>query len=67
MSAPHPGLYRAIFSPLHNAQGESRDYRGDGLMRGVHGVLDTSIANVALPYIAGGVAASVDDASRVLT
>jgi MFS transporter, DHA2 family, multidrug resistance protein len=30
-------------------------------------VLDTSIANVALPYIAGGLAASVDDASWVLT
>ena len=30
-------------------------------------VLDTSIANVALPYMAGGLAASVDDASWVLT
>jgi MFS transporter, DHA2 family, multidrug resistance protein len=30
-------------------------------------VLDTSIANVALPYIAGGLASSVDDASWVLT
>lgn len=30
-------------------------------------VLATSIANVTLPCIAGGVAASVDDASRVLT
>jgi MFS transporter, DHA2 family, multidrug resistance protein len=30
-------------------------------------VLDTSIANVALPYMAGGLAASVDDASGVLT
>jgi DHA2 family multidrug resistance protein len=30
-------------------------------------VLDTAIANVALPYMAGGLAASVDDASWVLT
>ena len=30
-------------------------------------VLDTSIANVALPYMAGGLGASVDDASWVLT
>src|ERR1700735_4583886 len=30
-------------------------------------VLDTSIANVALPYIAGGLASSLDDASWVLT
>jgi DHA2 family multidrug resistance protein len=30
-------------------------------------VLDTSIANVALPYMAGGLASSVDDASWVLT
>jgi DHA2 family multidrug resistance protein len=30
-------------------------------------VLDTSIANVALPYMAGGLAVSVDDASWVLT
>ena len=30
-------------------------------------VLDSSIANVALPYMAGGLAASVDDASWVLT
>ena len=30
-------------------------------------VLDTGIANVALPYMAGGLAASVDDASWVLT
>ena len=30
-------------------------------------VLDTSIANVSLPYMAGGLAASVDDASWVLT
>jgi MFS transporter, DHA2 family, multidrug resistance protein len=30
-------------------------------------VLDTSIANVALPHIAGGLAASVDDATWVLT
>jgi MFS transporter, DHA2 family, multidrug resistance protein len=30
-------------------------------------VLDTSIANVALPYIAGGLSASVNDASWVLT
>jgi MFS transporter, DHA2 family, multidrug resistance protein len=30
-------------------------------------VLDTSIANVALPYMAGGLVASVDDASWVLT
>jgi len=30
-------------------------------------VLDTSIANVVLPYMAGGLAASVDDASWVLT
>jgi len=30
-------------------------------------VLDTSIANVALPYMAGGLAASLDDASWVLT
>jgi MFS transporter, DHA2 family, multidrug resistance protein len=30
-------------------------------------VLDTSIANVALPYMAGGLAASVDNASWVLT
>src|SRR6202521_2882922 len=30
-------------------------------------VLDTSIANVALPYMAGGLGASVDDASSVLT
>jgi DHA2 family multidrug resistance protein len=29
--------------------------------------LDTSIANVALPYMAGGLASSVDDASWVLT
>jgi len=30
-------------------------------------VLDTSIANVALPYMAGGLGSSVDDASWVLT
>jgi MFS transporter, DHA2 family, multidrug resistance protein len=30
-------------------------------------VLDTSIANVALPYMAGGLASSLDDASSVLT
>src|ERR1700682_6764002 len=30
-------------------------------------VLDTSIANVALPYMAGGLASSLDDASWVLT
>src|SRR5277367_2455618 len=30
-------------------------------------VLDTAIANVALPYMAGGLAANVDDASWVLT
>src|SRR6202451_2896527 len=30
-------------------------------------VLDTSIANVALPYVAGGLASSLDDASWVLT
>src|ERR1700681_1483922 len=30
-------------------------------------VLDTSIANVALPYMAGGLGASVDNASWVLT
>src|SRR5271169_2309943 len=30
-------------------------------------VLDTSIANVALPYMAGGLACSLDDASWVLT
>src|ERR1700674_1233267 len=30
-------------------------------------VLDTSIANVALPYMAGGLSASVTDASWVLT
>src|ERR1700726_1907691 len=30
-------------------------------------VLDTSIANVALPHMAGGLSASVDDATWVLT
>src|SRR6202522_4127110 len=30
-------------------------------------VLDTSIANVALPYIAGGLGASYDDSTWVLT
>jgi len=30
-------------------------------------VLDTSVANVALPYIAGGLGASVDDSTWVLT
>ena len=30
-------------------------------------VLDTSIANVALPYMAGGLASSLDDSSWVLT
>ena len=30
-------------------------------------VLDTSIANVALPYIAGGLGASNDDSTWVLT
>src|SRR6478752_7863777 len=30
-------------------------------------VLDTSVANVALPHIAGGLSASVDEATWVLT
>jgi MFS transporter, DHA2 family, multidrug resistance protein len=30
-------------------------------------VLDTSVANVALPYIAGGTGASYDDSTWVLT
>ncbi|MFY9979281.1 MAG: EmrB/QacA family drug resistance transporter, partial [Candidatus Sulfotelmatobacter sp.] len=30
-------------------------------------VLDTSVANVALPYIAGGLGASYDDSTWVLT
>ena len=30
-------------------------------------VLDTSIANVALPHMAGGLSASIDDATWVLT
>jgi len=30
-------------------------------------ILDTSVANVALPYIAGGLGASYDDSTWVLT
>ncbi len=45
------------------AEGEpmaDRSCRFDG---GLHGVLDTSIANVALPYTAGSLAASNDEST----
>ncbi len=42
-------------------------YRDNGHDRGIHGTADTSIANVALPYIGGGLGRSYDEATWILT
>jgi DHA2 family multidrug resistance protein len=42
-------------------------YRADRLAGGVYGSARYDIANVALPHMAGGLSASVDDATWVLT
>ena len=43
------------------------DRRPDGHAGDLHEVLDTSIANVALPHIAGGLSAGQDESTWVLT
>lgn len=42
-------------------------YRRGRVDNDLHGVLDTTIANVALRYISGGLAVSADEASWVIT